>query len=270
MAFTHSLISLEALDRARSLARLIGGQDYLQLQAKSISDALLARPSLPKHITKRENSQWVQHNLRRTEVKPSEQRRLPAKQREKLRTQYPAAYRAAVTEKKPEHAHQVRLDAVKTGTKSGEWARYKGEGVAEWKGKLEQRFGSLSWSPIDQANALFDLRTLRRAEEGRVEAARAELAEFVISNELPLIVPGLEDGQLVLRENPMSYEINYDLLEERFPQAAVLINRTAVKGSVRIDFAVWQPTAEDPDDSDDSAFGSDYKARMANRPSLWV
>lgn len=260
MAFAHTLITLEALDRAKELARLMGGQDYLSASAKTISDDLLALNRLPGKIMRGAATQRTQFELRRVTVKPSVRRSLPKARRESLHRQYPGAYQAAVRVSPPETPYHVRLDAAGV-RKSQEWAALKSEGHAEWVGKLTREFGLRQWTPVTQAEILFELREMRKGLDHKIDTGKDELMEFVLSNDLPRTIPGLLDGKLVLRENAPKIEVDYDLLEERFPQAAVLINRTEAAGYERIDFAAWVPTAEDPDDSDDSAFGMDYRQR---------
>lgn len=254
--FQHTLVTLEAISRARDLAHLIGADDWLKEQSREISLGLLARPVLPGHITRRDGSKWQRHELRRITVKPGTMRTLPAKQREIMRTTYPDAFEAAVTVTRPEHPYHVRLDAAKGFRRSTEWNVLKAAGADEWKAKLAERFGDRDWSqPMVQAETLYELRNLRRGVEEKAKRAKVELSEFVITQDLPLVIPAFEDGSLVTRRTDNSYAVDYDLLERRFPQAATLVNRSAVKGSERIDFRVWTPNDEEPDDSDDSAWG---------------
>lgn len=260
MSFTHTLVSLEALDRAKDLARLMGGSDYLQASAKTMSDDLLALNHLPGKITRGTATQRTNHELRRVTVKPTVKRSLPKARREAMERKYPGAYRAAVTVTPPEQPYHVRLDGGGRGA-SQEWAALRSEGHALWVSTLTERFGLRQWTPVTQAEILFELRELRRGVEHQISSGKAELMEFVLGNGLPLTVPGLLDGKLVLRANQPVTKVDFDLLEQRFPEAAVLINRSDVAGYERIDFAQWVPTPEDPDDSDDSAFGMDYRQR---------
>lgn len=255
--FAHTPATLEAINRARELAPLIGADDWLKDQARQVSLELLARPKLPNAITRREGSKWQRHELRRVTVKPSIMRTLPAKQREVMRKAHPAAFAAAVTVSPPEHPFHVRLDAVKGVRRSTEWNALKQQGVDEWKARLAELFGDRDWSqPEVQAQTLFELRNFRRGVEDKAKKAKIALSEFVIAEDLPLIIPSFGgDGTLVTRRTENSYTVDYDLLEERFPQAATLVNRSEVRGSERVDFRLWVPTAEDPDDSDDSAWG---------------
>lgn len=261
MAFSHTLVTLEALDRAKELARLMGGQDYLKASAKTISDDLLAMAALPGKIQRGTPTQRTQYELRRVTVKPSVKRSLPKARREALERNYPGAYQAAVAVSPPETPYHVRLDAMGT-RKSQEWAALKSEGHAEMVGKLTGQFGLRQWTPVTQAEILFELREMSRGFDHKIETGKDELMQFVLSHELPRIIPGLLDGRLELRANQPKIKVDYDLLEQRFPQAATLINRSEAAGYERIDFAAWVPTAEDPDDSDDSAFGTEYRARM--------
>lgn len=256
MAFIHTPITLEALTQARDLARLIGADDYLKDQAKAISATLLARPTLPSHITRRQGSTWQRQEIKRVVTRPSVMRTLPAKQREIMRKSHPQAWAAAVRITTPEHPFHVRLDAAKAGQRSVEWNTIKAASAQEQRAVLEGRFGDRDWSqPGVQAQTLFELRELRRGTETKVSEAKVALSRFVIDHELPLIIPGYEDGKLVTRETSPGYAVDYDLLELRFPAAAKLVNRSAVSGSERIDFRLFVPTVEEPDDSDDSAWG---------------
>lgn len=267
MTFTHSLLTLEAIDRARSLARLTGGEGYLKLQAKTISDDLLARQKLPETVERWEQGKRETFTMRRVSIPAGVQRRLVAKNRETLRRNYPKAYEAVVTESAPEHAYSARLDPIKSGRASAEWNGYKAEGVEEWTASLAKRFGDREWSVTSvRAATLLELKQLRLAQERRIDKARVELVDFVIENELPLIIPGLGDGRVVLRENGPSFSIDYDRLEKEFPGAAVLITRNSVRGSMRIDFRKPRPVSnvdeEGYDDSDDSGFSVSYTERM--------
>lgn len=261
MAFAHTLVTLEALDRAKELARLMGGHDYVSASAKTISDDLLALTKLPPKITRGTATQRTNYELRRVTVRPSVRRSLPKARLEALQRNFPGAYRAAVQLSPPEQPYHIRLDAAGV-RKSQEWAALKSEGHAEWVGTLTKQFGLRQWTPVTQAEILFELKEIDSGLKHKIDIAKDDLMEFVVSNDLPLIIPGLGDGRLVLRENRPKIKVDYDLLEERFPQAATLINRAEAAGYERIDFAAWVPTPEDPDDSDDSAFGMDYRKRM--------
>ena len=254
VAFSHTLVTLEAINRAKDLARLSGGQDYIKASAKTISDDLLALSNLPAKITRGAATQRTNYELRRVIVKPSVRRSLPKARREQLERNYPGAYQAAVRSTPPETPYHVRLDANKVRA-SQEWATAKSEGHALWVSKLTAQFGLRQWTPVTQAEILFELKELARSQGAAIDKAKDELMEFVLANELPLVIPGLLDGKLVLRANAPKIEVDYDLLEQRFPQAATLINRAESAGYERIDFAAWAPTPEEPDDSDDSAWG---------------
>jgi hypothetical protein len=266
VGFTHTLDTLEALRRAESLARLIGGQEYLDARYTELTQSLLDAERLPERIVRGDR----RYDIRRVPVAGYTVRRLPAKARQTLERAHPAAWEAAVRVSPPERSHHIRLDAGRPGLQSTEWRAHKDAGAARWSADLEQRFGARDWSRATvRATTALELRQLRGEHGKTVDKAKIELAEFVVARELPLIIPGYRDGKIVARRNPDTYVVDYDLLEQRFPEAARLITRSTVPERMRLDFVEWKPTPEDPDDSDDSAMGSDYRARMAGRPGIW-
>jgi hypothetical protein len=259
MGFTHTLMSLEALSRAKELSRLIGAEKVLDERVTQITSSLLASPDRPSRIVRNDRTY---RELRVVERAPYTTRRLYAKNATVMRRDYPLAYREAVTEVKSERAYHPRLQA-RIGRASQEWAALRSEGAAAMDDDLRTRFGQRPSGSRALAGILLELRELRSGHAQRVSKAKVDLVEFVIGEELPLRIPGLLDGEITLRVNPISYQVDADLLEQRFPAAATLLTRTAYGPSTRLEFVKWEPTPEDPDDSDDSAFGSEYRARMA-------
>jgi len=266
VGFTHTLDTLEALRHAESLARLIGGQDYLDARYTELTDSLIKAERLPPKIMRG----GKRYDVRRASVAGYTVRRLPVKARETLEREYPAAYRAAVKVSPPERSHHVRLDAGRPGQRSDEWAAHKAAGAARWSEDLAERFGKRDWSSVlVRTSTALELKELRSGHGKAVDTAKAELTEFIVTRELPLLIPGYRDGKIVTRANGMKYAVDYDVLEQSFPEAARFITRSQVPERTRLDFVLWTPTAEDPDDSDDSAMGTEYRARMAARPSIW-
>jgi hypothetical protein len=256
VAFTHTLVTLEALDRAKAVGRLIGGEAQLKQRITAVTDELKAYPVLPDHkVTRIMRGDRRYHTLRRVEVPEHSVRPRASKAKcDALRKSRPRAYEAAVRVVPPAQPYHARLDS--TGRlASTEWAAVREEGSAIWQDKLAQRFGTREWNARNQVDILFDLRNLRLDEEKRIAAAKVELMKFIVANDLPRIIPSFGDGRLVLRENGPPYTVDYELLEKEFPAALNLFPASTVKGSVRLDFVVWTPTPDEPDDSDDSAYG---------------
>lgn len=263
MTFRHTLDSLEAVELAREISRLVGGEKYLAGKLDEIQTGLLARPRLPSHITRGSGTKRTRFDVKRSERPAATERRLPPKNRAVLKRDYPQAYAAVVKETPPEHAYHVRIEAQRVGRTSYEWTEYRQEGERAWAEKLAERFGRRDWSlASEQAATLHELREIRLGAEKTIDRKKLELVQFVIAKDLPLAIPGLGDGQLKLKENGPSFKVDYDRLEKEFKAAAVLINRIEKKGSVSIAFSAWAPTLEEPDDSDDSGFSVAYRERL--------
>jgi hypothetical protein len=265
MGFTHTLSTLEALRMADDLARLTGGEEYLTTMIQKVQEELLAAERLPERIRRIESGDRRYLIPKKIVIPERVTRSLPKVRREELRRAHPVAYWAAVRSMPPDNPYQVRLESTRR-TASTYWRMRKEQGRAEWERHLGQRFGSQAWNASVRAEALLAMREMRTAQEKRVTEEKRVIAEaarreFEISRERPLVIPGQGDNRLAIRENRPRYQVDYDLLEERYPAAAALIVRSKTAGFTWIDFAPWEPTAEEPDDSDDSAWGMDYRAR---------
>jgi len=145
---------------------------------------------------------------------------------------------------------------------STEWAALREEGAAIWRGRLEQRFAHTPSDAQGAAHILFELRQLHRGAEVATVKAKDELAKFVVDNDLPLVIPSWGDGKLALRPNPPRVTVDYDVLEREFPAALDIFPKTEYPSSATVRFVQRMPAPEDPDDSDDSGFGLEYRERM--------
>jgi hypothetical protein len=238
---------------AHALARKMGGKEYLTAKAKMVADNLMSRDTIPPHVTVRENGALQTYRIARIYPRPTHRR---AVDKAVLKRMYPSAYQAAVTVSAPDRPYQLRLDPEFPGKKSQEWSTERSLGADNWAAVLEQRYGALEWNRLDtQTRVLYELRRDARAQDARIEAARAELILFVTDNQLPLVVRGLGDGRLVLRENPPLVRVDYDVLETQFPAAASLIKRFTTPGTPQIRFLKPKSEDDEEDDSDDSASG---------------
>lgn len=228
-----SVLLSQVLDKATRIAKSIGGIDYMEDRSKEIGALLAERASLPERITIREpNRGMVAYTVKRWEVKPSRRRYVSAT---KLKAQFPHAYRAVVTSTNPDRVYQLRLDGPRVGKKSEEWAALKAVGASNSQEFFEGKFDGATWGPDTYLKALHMLRTNTAASKARLEASKDELTEFIVDHELPLIVPGLRDGRVTLRENGPKLKIDYDMLEQRFPNAAkLLVTTTTQPGGTRV------------------------------------
>lgn len=237
------------LERATGIAKSIGAIDYLDGRAKEIGRLLAERDTLPERINVREKGRrgLVPYTVRRWTVNPGVRRHVNTT---KLKADYPHAYRVVVTETDPERVYQVRLDASRGGVKSTEWAALKESGAAVWQAQLQEKYEGAQWGTSTYLDALHFLRATLSAHKEKLEQRKDELVAFVVEHELPLAVPGHADGRVVLRENGKRKQVDYDLLEKRFPDAATLITRTAQPGGVRIGFYEYVPDTEEGDEEE--------------------
>lgn len=245
MAFerNHTPEVVQALDAAHAIARRMGGVDYLKAKARTVSDILLSREHVPAQLSVKEGAALQPYRITRTY--PREWVRRTVKVAD-LKRVYPSAYKAAVTVSKPEQPYQLRLECEFGGRPSKEWAEEKTVGQENWTAVLAQRYGVLEWDRVDiQSRVLFELRRDIRDQEKRIAAERAALAGFITDHELPLRLRGFGDGRLVLRENPLRQQVDYDLLERQFPAAASLIRRTTMPGTPLITFRKILPDPEE-------------------------
>ncbi|ASU00839.1 hypothetical protein NTR1_87 [Nocardia phage NTR1] len=223
--------------QAHTIARSIGALDYLDSKVKEIGRQLAETPGLPEFIHMPEGGFPTKYAVRVWTPRDSVRRNVSRKD---LKLRFPHAYRAVMTETKPEKPYHVRLDAKKGGVKATEWAALKAEGAGAQEQVLRERYGALEWQPDVMLRVLRLLRVQRAEHEVKLEQRKDALIAFVCDHELPLILPGATDGKIVLRENPVKVAIDYDALEARFPDAAALISRTPMRGTPRVMFRKYE------------------------------
>lgn len=219
--------------QAHRIARAVGALDYLDAKVKEIGRQLAETPGLPEFIHMPEGGLPTRYDVRVWTPRDSVRRNVTRKD---LKLKFPHAYRAVATETRPVKPYYVRLDAKKGGVKAAEWADLKAEGAAAQEQVLRERYGALDWRPDVMLRVLRGLRVEAAERKERVERRKDALITFVCDHELPLNIPGVGDGKIVLRENPVKVSIDYDRLEAEFPAAASLISRTPMRGTPRVMF----------------------------------
>jgi hypothetical protein len=220
-------------DQAHHIARALGALEYLDGKVKEIGRTLAETPDLPEFIHMPEGGFPTRYDVRVWTPRDSVRRNVSRKD---LKLRFPHAFRAVTTEVKPEKPYHVRLDAKKGAVKAAEWAALKAEGAGIQEVRLRELYGALEWRPDVMLRVLRELRVERDTRTAKVDARKDALIAFVCEHELPLIIPGAGDGKIVLRENPVRVQVDYDRLEADHPEAAALITRTAMRGTPRVMF----------------------------------
>lgn len=219
--------------------QLSGSIAYLKGVSSQMTRTLLAAETLPT-ITPLRDGVRTELRTRRITVKPHTRRGID---REKLRSDYPEVYAAAVTITPPAQKYGIRLD-VQPGLKrrkSAEWALIAEEAAESTRQLFDRAYRDADWSRVDvSARALYAVKaqlTSLRAEE---EAARVLLAAYIEENELPTALRGLDDGLILAKLADSTVGTDYALIENS--PAAWLVTHTPAAGYSFIDYA--QPGAD--------------------------
>lgn len=214
MSIQDNLLPADLYDLAVRVKRNAGAQTYLDGIAKQLNSQLLQLPDDTDfgRVYDIHPGQTKVYEARRRTVRPSTRKTLD---KDGLRKNLPALYRAAVTPKKADKKYSIYF-----GRNQSVWKSAQSEGAESARQTWAVKTAEVNWNRRDHMVAtLFKLRADIRQREAEDKRLRIDMSHVIEERGLPtkLWVPsgereGLMLGNIDARDYDPGVETNWDII----------------------------------------------------------